>query len=242
LDFMQFTYGIFGMGFELHLSTRPAKAVGAETASGLARWNNAETALAECLDEFVGVGNWKVNPGDGAFYGPKIDIKVFDALKRQHQCATIQLDFQLPRRFNLSFRNNLSAATSQVEDSAQTSVVETEGKPDDDDDNDLDATFSRPVMIHRAILGSVERMIAVLIEHFGGFWPLWLSPRQALVVPVSGDQRDYAQQVCDEIQAAGFFVDVENSNKTLNKKIREGQLAKYNFILVVVGKSKKLET
>jgi threonyl-tRNA synthetase len=200
LDFMKFVYTVFGMSYKLELSTRPAKALG-----DIALWDLAEAQLAEALDEFAGPGNWRVNAGDGAFYGPKIDIKVFDALERIHQCATVQLDFQLPIRFNLEYK-----AASEGEDS-----------------------FQRPVMVHRAMLGSVERMTAVLTEHWGGKWPLWLSPRQVIIVPIDLKYVDYAYEVQQLIHEAGFFVDVDDSTRTLNKKVREAQLAQYNFILVV---------
>ncbi|EMP39003.1 Putative threonyl-tRNA synthetase 2, cytoplasmic [Chelonia mydas] len=152
---------------------------------------------------------WKLNPGDGAFYGPKIDIKIKDAIGRYHQCATIQLDFQLPIRFNLTYV----------------------GKDSDDK--------KRPVIIHRAVLGSVERMIAILAENYGGKWPFWLSPRQVMVVPVGPTCEKYAQQVCREFFEAGFMADVDLDHScTLNKKIRNAQLAQYNFILVVGEKEK----
>ncbi|NWR20042.1 SYTC2 ligase, partial [Emberiza fucata] len=152
---------------------------------------------------------WSLNPGDGAFYGPKIDIKIKDAIGRYHQCATIQLDFQLPIRFNLTYV----------------------GKDGDDK--------KRPVIIHRAILGSVERMIAILAENYGGKWPFWLSPRQVMVVPVGPTSEQYAQQVCNQFFEAGFMSDVDlDQSCTLNKKIRNAQLAQYNFILVVGEKEK----
>ena len=200
LDFMRFVYTVFGMSYKLELSTRPAKALGDEKL-----WDIAEAQLAEALNDFAGEGNWRVNKGDGAFYGPKIDIKVFDALERIHQCATVQLDFQLPIRFDLSFK-----APGEGEDS-----------------------YARPVMVHRAMLGSVERMAAVLTEHWGGKWPFWLSPRQVCVVPVDLKYADYACEVQDLIHKAGFYVDCDDSTKTFNKKVREAQLAQYNFILVV---------
>lgn len=201
LDFMRFVYGVFGMTYKLELSTRPAKALG-----DLALWDIAEEQLAIALNEFAGEGNWKVNPGDGAFYGPKIDIKVFDALERVHQCATVQLDFQLPIRFDLEYK----APGGDGADS-----------------------FQRPVMVHRAMLGSVERMFAVLTEHWGGRWPFWLSPRQAIIVPVDLKFAEYACNLQQQIHDAGYHVDVDETPRTLNKKVREAQLAQYNFILVV---------
>ncbi|XP_050530228.1 threonine--tRNA ligase 1, cytoplasmic isoform X2 [Daktulosphaira vitifoliae] len=205
LDFLRHVYTIFGFTFNLRLSTRPEKYLGE-----LEMWNNAEKQLEESLNLFG--EPWKLNPGDGAFYGPKIDITISDALKRQHQCATIQLDFQLPIRFNLSY------------------VSETGEK-------------IRPVIIHRAIFGSVERMIAILTESFAGKWPFWLSPRQAIVIPVGPQFDEYAEKVKKEIYESGFMCDVDvDHGDTLNKKIRNAQLAQYNFILVVGEKERSGST
>lgn len=202
LDFMRFVYGVLGMTYRLELSTRPAKALGE-----VEIWNSAEAQLAEALDEFAGVGKWGINPGDGAFYGPKIDIKVFDALERVHQCATVQLDFQLPIRFQLEYKSSADAGSQDA--------------------------FQRPVMVHRAMLGSVERMAAVLTEHYGGKWPFWLSPRQCIVIPVDLKYADYACEVQQAIHEAGYYVDVDETTRTLNKKVREAEVNQYNFILVV---------
>lgn len=196
LDFINYVYDRFGFTFELKLSTRPEKFLGE-----IETWDKAEAALTEALDEFG--KPWQLNEGDGAFYGPKIDISVSDALKRKFQCATLQLDFQLPSRFNLSY---------SAEDEAKR---------------------ERPVIIHRAILGSVERMFAILLEHFKGKWPFWLSPRQAIVCTVSEKSSAYALEVRDQIHQAGYHVDVDTSDKTINKKVREAQLSQYNYILVV---------
>lgn len=202
LDFLKHVYGVFGYTFNLKLSTRPEKYLG-----DIQVWNDAEGALSRCLDKFGSA--WELNPGDGAFYGPKIDIELTDALNRRHQCATIQLDFQLPIRFDLKYK--------------------TEEKDQ----------FDRPVIVHRAILGSVERQIAVLTEHCGGKWPFWISPRQVKIVPVSPLFFDYARQVRDEIHAAGFYVDVDDGSNQLNKKIRNAQLEQYNYILVVGEKEQE---
>jgi len=221
LDFMRFVYTVFGMTYKLELSTRPAKALGDP-----ALWDVAEGQLAEALDAFAGPGQWKVNAGDGAFYGPKIDIKVYDAMERIHQCATVQLDFQLPIRFQLEYK---ASGGADGEASGGGATAEGQqipvGQPG--------AAFQRPVMVHRAMLGSVERMAAVLTEHWGGKWPFWLSPRQAIVVPIDLKFADYAYTVQQKVHDAGFYVDVDDSARTLNKKVREAQLAQYNFILVV---------
>uniref|UniRef100_A0A8D3EFQ6 threonine--tRNA ligase n=1 Tax=Scophthalmus maximus TaxID=52904 RepID=A0A8D3EFQ6_SCOMX len=179
LDFLRCVYHVFGFSFQLHLSTRPEKYLG-----DISVWNQAE----------------KVNC---------IDIKIKDAIGRYHQCATIQLDFQLPIRFNLTFV----------------------GKDGDDK--------ARPVIIHRAILGSVERMIAILTENYAGKWPLWVSPRQVMLVPVNPSCEDYAKKVCKQFTEAGFMAEADlDSGCLLNKKIRNAQLAQYNFILVVGEKEK----
>ncbi|KAJ6846204.1 threonine--tRNA ligase, mitochondrial 1 [Iris pallida] len=196
LEFISYVYKIFGFTFELELSTRPEKYLG-----DIETWDKAEAALTDALNEFG--KPWQINEGDGAFYGPKIDIGVFDALKRKFQCATLQLDFQLPLRFKLSY---------SAEDEAKS---------------------ERPVMIHRAILGSVERMLAILLEHYKGKWPFWLSPRQAIVCPVSEKSQPYALQVRDQIHQAGYHVDVDTTDRKIQKKVREAQLAQYNYILVV---------
>uniref|UniRef100_A0A669CQ80 threonine--tRNA ligase n=1 Tax=Oreochromis niloticus TaxID=8128 RepID=A0A669CQ80_ORENI len=196
LDFLRTVYDVFGFTFKLNLSTRPEKFLGDPEV-----WDQAEKQLENSLNEFG--EKWVLNPGDGAFYGPKIDIQIKDAIGRYHQCATIQLDFQLPIRFNL--------------------------------------TFKRPVIIHRAILGSVERMIAILTENYGGKWPLWLSPRQVMVVPVGPTCEEYAEK--QEFHSSGLMTDVDlDPSCTLNKKIRNAQLAQYNFILVVGEKEKTSNT
>lgn len=196
LEFINYVYEIFGFKYELELSTRPEKYLG-----DIETWNKAEQQLTEALNEF-GMP-WQINEGDGAFYGPKIDIGVFDALKRKFQCATLQLDFQLPLRFKLSY---------SAEDEAK---------------------IERPVMIHRAILGSVERMFAILLEHYNGKWPLWLSPRQAIVCSVSSGSVEYAKQVLARLHEAGFHVDIDMSDRTIQKKVREAQVAQFNYTLVV---------
>jgi len=207
LDFLDFVYGKFGFEYRLMLSTRPEKYLGE-----ISQWDQAEAALQTALDQFCSTRpglSWAVNPGDGAFYGPKIDIQVFDALRRRHQCATVQCDFQLPIRFGLQFATPDTAGGG------------------------AESKTARPVIVHRAILGSVERFIAILLEHTAGKWPLWVSPRQVCVVPVSKANYEYASSVRDRIHAEGFYIDVDNSDDQLKKKIRNAQLAQYNYILVV---------
>ena len=339
LDMLQEVYGHFGFSFNLCLSTRPEeKFLGA-----IELWDEAEAALKACLDEFCAKfgHTWSLNPGDGAFYGPKIDIQLTDALKRRHQCGTCQLDFQLPIRFGLSYRGKAvveaseaaaeaaaaaagapggaakggaaphnsreskeeraaaakalhaermakeaavkAAAEAAGEDvgaalakfRAENGIVDRKAKKAGDapaaaapeagtavvsadavaaavaaaeeggccggahrkeyvwKESPLPNGHERPVMIHRAILGSIERMIAVLTEHTGGKWPFWLNPRQVAVVPISEINFAYAHKVRDAVHAAGFYADVDDSTSTFNKKVAEAAVAGYNFILVV---------
>ncbi|OAD79199.1 hypothetical protein PHYBLDRAFT_106919 [Phycomyces blakesleeanus NRRL 1555(-)] len=202
-DFLHHVYGIFGFDFHLKLSTRPENFIGE-----ISVWDNAEKTLEASLNEFANKhgATWELNPGDGAFYGPKVDIVISDALRRKHQCATIQLDFQLPERFKLEFRT---------------------------DNTETELNFARPVIIHRAILGSVERMMGILIEHFAGKFPFWLSPRQVNVIPVAAAFFDYAQEIVDRLSSLGIYADADLSDNTLNKKVRNSELAQYNFIFVV---------
>ncbi|KAJ2052983.1 hypothetical protein GGH13_008422, partial [Coemansia sp. S155-1] len=201
-------YEMFGFkSYELALSTRPQSFMGE-----VGEWNEAEDALKEALDKSGQA--WTLSEGDGAFYGPKIDVRVQDALGRKHQTATIQLDFQLPQRFQLKYTG-------------------------------ADGQTHRPVMIHRAVLGSMERMLAILIEHWGGKWPFWINPRQAIVIPTTASATEiveYAQMVRDvlagdknpeSVDSHRFFVDVDVSGSTMNRAVREAQLAQYGFILVV---------
>lgn len=205
LDFVRHVYQVFGFSFHCLLSTRPTPCLGEPE-----QWDHAEKQLENSLQHFG--ERWEVNPGDGAFYGPKIDIQIKDALGRQHQCATIQLDFQLPIRFDLQYAGR-------------------------------DGQLHRPVMIHRAVLGSLERMIAILAENFGGKWPLWLSPAQVMVIPVGGDSESYGKQVVRQFHEAGFMVDLnDDPGTTLNKKIRSAQLAQYNYIFVVGDKESESGT
>ncbi|MEJ2188803.1 MAG: threonine--tRNA ligase, partial [Acidobacteriota bacterium] len=186
-------------GFEdvaVHLSTMPEKAMG-----DVAVWEHAEAVLTRCLEAREDV-SFAVNPGEGAFYGPKIDFDVHDALGRSWQLATIQLDFQMPARFDLKYV-------------------------------DSDGSEKQPVMIHRAILGSLERFYGVMLEHFGGDLPPWLSPEQARVLPITDAENDYAQRVAGELRARGLRAEVDRRSEKLGYKIREGETMKVPYLLVV---------
>lgn len=199
LDFLNRLYTTFGFTFNLVLSTRPEKFLG-----DVENWDQAEKALENSLN--LSGYSWSLNPEDGAFYGPKIDIIVLDALKRSHQCGTIQLDFQLPIRFDLTYK----CPTGEKK---------------------------RPVIIHRALLGSVERIFAILTEHYGGKWPFWLSPRQIMVIPINANMHGYAMDVERKLYEAGFMVEIDlDQGDTFNRKIRNAQQAQFNFILVVGDK------
>ncbi|KAI8369539.1 threonyl-tRNA synthetase [Radiomyces spectabilis] len=202
LSFVDRVYKAFRFPhYDLTLSTRPeSKLIGT-----VEEWDHAESALKEALNA---TGRpWSLKEGDGAFYGPKIDIMVKDSSGKSHQTATIQLDFQLPQRFGLKY-------------------IDEHDKP------------QTPVIIHRAILGSVERMLAILIEHTAGKWPFWLSPRQAVVIPVASQFNEYANSVAKSLALGDnsqetYYVDVDTSRESLNKKIRNGQQQRYNFCLIV---------
>ncbi|MCC7031955.1 MAG: threonine--tRNA ligase [Acidobacteria bacterium] len=195
LKLVQRVYGDFGLAYSLKLSTRPAEFLGE-----VATWDRAESALKQAL-EAAGQA-YTINEGDGAFYGPKIDLDVTDALGRKWQCATIQLDYQLPQRFDLKYIG-------------------------------ADNAEHRPVVIHRAIFGSFERFIAILIEHFAGAFPLWLAPVQVSVLPIADRHLDYARQVRATLAAAGLRAVVDERQEKVNLKIRDAQLQKVPYMLVV---------
>uniref|UniRef100_A0A8C9ACN6 threonine--tRNA ligase n=1 Tax=Prolemur simus TaxID=1328070 RepID=A0A8C9ACN6_PROSS len=205
LDFLRSVYAVLGFSFHLALSTRPSGFLGDPCL-----WDQAEQVLQRALEEFG--EPWDLNSGHGAFYGPKIDVHLHDALGRPHQCGTIQLDFQLPLRFDLQFKGQARA-------------------------------LERPVLIHRAVLGSVERLLGVLAESCGGKWPLWLSPFQVVVIPVRSDQEEYAREAQQSLQAAGLASDLDaDSGLTLSRKVRRAQLAHYNFQFVVGQKEQSKRT
>lgn len=195
MKFVQEVAGIFGFEYTMELSTRPEKAIGSDE-----DWERATSALRSALESSG--QEFEINEGDGAFYGPKIDVKLKDALDREWQCATIQCDFTLPERFDLTYTG-------------------------------ADGEKHRPVMLHRVILGSIERFIGVLIEHYAGSFPLWLSPVQAIVVNVTDNQAEYAEQVYGQLRAAGVRVELDLRNEKLGFKIREAQVAKIPYMLVI---------
>lgn len=192
-------YKLFNLEIdEIHLSTRPESFLGE-----IEVWNKAEADLAKAL-ETAGL-QYKINAGDGAFYGPKIDVKIKDAIGRQWQLATIQLDFQLPGRFGLTY-------------------VDADGKE------------KTPVVIHRALLGSMERFMGVIIEHYAGLWPVWLSPVQILLAPVSEKHNEGAFKLAEELKNFGIRVEVDGAAETLGNKVRKGVGRKIPYIVVVGDK------
>ena len=197
LEFLSDIYTMFGFTFFLKLSTRPDKFLG-----DIETWDKAEELLREALVKFD--NPWELNPGDGAFYGPKIDIVISDALKRKHQCATIQLDFQQPERFKLEYSTG-----------------------------DSENPSARPVMIHRAILGTIERLTGILTESFAGKWPFWLSPRQVIVIPIAAVYNEYAKEVSQKFHDAGLYSECDLSDNTFKKKVRNAEIIQTNFIFVV---------
>ncbi len=196
--FVQDIMALFGFEYEMELSTRPEKSIGSD-----ADWERATDALEKSI-QALGLP-YEINEGDGAFYGPKIDIKLKDALERRWQCATIQCDFTLPERFDLYYVGE-------------------------------DGERHRPVMVHRVVLGAIERFIGVLIEHYAGALPTWLSPVQARLLTVTDAQKEFAVQARNELQARGLRVEADLRNEKLGYKVREAQLEKIPYILVVGDK------
>ena len=194
-------YSVFGLEYILTLSTRPDDFMGE-----IETWNQAEADLKKVLDELCGENNYRINEGDGAFYGPKIDIKMKDCLGREWQMGTVQLDFQLPQRFNLSY-------------------IDEEGNK------------KTPIMIHRAIFGSFERFIGILTEHFAGVFPTWLSPVQVKILPISAEKHmEYSKELLEKLENLGFRVELDERNEKIGYKIREAQVQKIPYMLVVGDK------
>ena len=196
VDFVFDTMNLFGFkDLKIEISTRPAKSIGTDE-----DWQRATSALKESLDEKK--LSYDINEGDGAFYGPKIDIKLRDAIGRYWQCATIQCDFALPQNFDLNYVAN-------------------------------DGKYCRPVMLHRVIFGSLERFIGTLIEHYAGNFPLWLAPEQVLIIPIKDDILNFAKEVEGALKAKLVRASIDMSSDTLNKRIRNAELKKVPYVLVL---------
>ena len=198
LNFVQDVMGLFGFEYDLEISTRPENSIGTDE-----QWELATNALINALKSTG--KKYDINEGDGAFYGPKIDVKLKDAIGRSWQCATIQCDFTLPERFNLTY-------------------IDEDGKE------------KQPVMVHRVILCSIERFIAILIENYEGDFPLWIAPVQVRVIPVSVKHEEYANKVYERLKDSGVRVEFESRNETLSKKIRFGETDKIPYLVIVGDK------
>jgi len=204
IELVDRVYKVFGFSYHVELSTRPAKAMGSKKL-----WDKAEAALNNALKKKKMA--FKVNEGDGAFYGPKIDFHIKDSLGRTWQCATVQLDFQMPEKFDLTYV----------------------GKDDKQ---------KRPVMIHRVVFGSMERFFGILIEHFGGAFPLWLSPVQVSLIPIADRHAKYAEKAAKEMREAGLRVYLDARQETVSSKVRDAQLQKIPRMVVFGDQEKKNST
>ncbi|MDD4289756.1 MAG: threonine--tRNA ligase, partial [Patescibacteria group bacterium] len=198
INLAQEVYDTFGFSYHMELSTKPEKAMGDPEL-----WKIAEDTLREVLESMK--KEYKFNEGDGAFYGPKIDFHLTDAIGRPWQCGTIQLDFQMPEKFDLTYE----ASNNQK---------------------------MRPVMIHRAILGSVERFLGVLVEHFAGAFPLWLSPVQVKIISVSESHIEHCKKLADEFKKSGIRVEIDDTSETVGNKIRKSSHEKVPYVLVIGDK------
>jgi threonyl-tRNA synthetase len=197
-------YKLFGFEYNMELSTRPENFMGT-----VETWDMATEALRDALDT---LGKpYKINEGDGAFYGPKIDFHLKDSIGRTWQCGTIQLDLQMPERFDLTYIG-------------------------------ADGEKHRPVMIHRVIFGSIERFIAILTEHFAGAFPAWLAPLQVMVLPISEKQKDYAEKIKESLEKLEIRAEADVRNEKVGYKIREAQLQKIPYMLVVGDKEMETDS
>ncbi len=197
-------YGAFGFEYHVELSTKPEKAMGDSKT-----WEIAESTLQKVLEDMK--IKFKINPGDGAFYGPKIDFHIKDAIGRTWQCGTLQLDFQMPERFDLTY-------------------------------DGADNKKHRPTMLHRTLYGSIERFIGILVEHYAGKFPLWLSPVQVIILPIADRHADYARGVKKKLFDSGIRVELDDRTETTSKKVRDAELQKINYILVVGDREEKNRT
>ena len=191
-------YSVFGLPYKIELSTMPEDHIGT-----VEQWEHNQDILKEAITEMG--KDFEVNEGDGAFYGPKLDFHLADSLGRTWQCGTVQLDSQLPERFELEYTGE-------------------------------DGQKHRPVMLHRVVLGSIERFIGVITEHFAGAFPTWLSPVQVKLLPITDRAAEYADQVAAKLEAAGYRVETDHRNEKIGKKIRDAQLEKVPYMLVIGDK------
>ena len=194
-------YSVFGLEYKLTLSTRPEEDFMGE----IETWDKAENDLRKVLDEICGEGNYQVNEGDGAFYGPKIDIKMKDCLGREWQMGTVQLDFQLPQRFNLHYI-------------------------------DKDGNKKTPIMVHRALFGSFDRFIGIITEHFAGAFPTWLAPVQVRILPIADSHKEYAEKLKEKLEEYDIRIELDEREEKIGYKIREAQLQKIPYMLIVGDK------
>lgn len=200
VEIASYLYGIFGLEYQLTLSTRPEDFMGE-----IETWNKAEADLKRVLNEICGEGKYRINEGDGAFYGPKIDIKMKDCLGREWQMGTVQLDFQLPQRFNLSY-------------------IDKEGNK------------KTPIMIHRAIFGSLDRFIGIITEHFAGAFPTWLAPVQIRILPIASKHIEYSKKLLKQFEDLDLKVELDEREEKIGYKIREAQLQKVPYMLIIGDK------
>ena len=199
-------YAKFNLKFKYRLSTRPDKFMGDK-----ATWDKAESSLKHILIKSVGKNGFYIEQGDGAFYGPKVDIIMKDSLNREWQMGTIQLDFQIPKNFDLKY-------------------------------TDKNGKQKTPIVIHRVIYGSLERFIGILIEHFAGAFPFWLAPVQIQILPISEKFNRYAEKIMNKLQEKNFRVEINKNQETLGKKIRQGEIQKIPYLIIVGEKEQKNKT
>ena len=205
MDLDRYVYtDVFGFKYTVELSTRPADSMGTDE-----QWEAAESALRDALESTN--TPYTINPGDGAFYGPKIDFHLEDCLGRTWQCGTIQLDFQLPGRFDVTYRGD-------------------------------DGAEHTPVLIHRVVFGSIERFMGILIEHYAGAFPYWLAPVQVKIVPIAGDHMDYARELYSKFMDWGIRPEIDSRDEKLGKKIRDAQMQKVPYMIVIGDKEKDAHT
>ena len=201
IEIAKHLYSVFGLEYKLTLSTRPEEDFMGE----IETWDKAENDLRKVLDEICGEGNYQVNEGDGAFYGPKIDIKMKDCLGREWQMGTVQLDFQLPQRFNLHYI-------------------------------DKDGNKKTPIMVHRALFGSFDRFIGIITEHFAGAFPTWLAPVQVRILPIADSHKEYAEKLKEKLEEYDIRVELDEREEKIGYKIREAQLQKIPYMLIIGDK------